>query len=540
LGHFCRIIVVISLLPALLVGPAYPCTTLLLPQSPGQVVATNMDWATGQGLIFVNKRDVRKQSVFIPAPQTPLAWTSKYMSVTFSQSGREFPWEGMNEKGLSVNVLQLPATQLARPDSVPAVNGLQWVQYILDTSATTSEAIANAQSVRVGGSFANTQHYFVCDAGGSCATVEYIFQKLVVHQGASLIYPALANSGYQKSANNLQQLLTTDTPSQILALPKLDSLTRFAKAAALSMEYTPGQDEISYAFSALSALKEGDTQWSIVFSLAQQSIQYKTAFAPAVKLIDLTQFDPKCSSPVMFLHVNSPLSGNVSSSFLPYASVDNDKLVSSNTQWSPYVLSTVQGYPDTTQCMETSTTLGSSPNPASVGQAVALTANVSGGGSAFPTGTVVFQNGAVSLGSAALDPSGTALLTTAALPVGTDSLTAVYSGDSVNGGSSSAALNEVINPQAAQITLTSSQNPAPVNTTVTFTAVVTPQYAGTPTGSVTFSIGGTAVATVPLSNGHASYSRTLTVTGPRVVTASYSGDASNQPSNSLPLNQVAQ
>jgi hypothetical protein len=420
---------------------------------------------------------------------------------------------------------------------------LQWAQYILDTSATTAEAIANAQSVRIGGTFANAQHYFVCDGGGNCATFEYIFQKLVIHQGASLPYPALANSGYQKSVANLQQLLTTDTASQVLALPGLDSLSRFAKAGVLSSEYTPAQDEISYAFSALSALKQSDTQWSIVFSLAQQSIQYKTVFAPAIKLIDLTQFDPKCSSPVMFSHVNSQLSGNISTSFLPYTSADNDKLAITNTQWSAYVLATVEGYPDTTQCMETSTTLGSSPNPASVGQPVVLIANVTGSGSALPTGSVMFQNGVVSLGSAQLDSSGAAHLTTAALPVGTDSLTAVYTGDSVNGGSTSPALNEVVSPLSPQgtlITLTSSLNPAPVNTSVTFTAIVTPQNTGTPTGTVTFSIGGTSVATVPLSNGRAVYSRTLTVTGTRVVTASYSGDTNNRPSNSQPLNQVTQ
>lgn len=113
----------------------------MLPQSPNHVLAANMDWATPQGLILISKRDVQKTSALIPVPQVPLTWTSTYMSLTFTETGREFPWEGINEKGLVVNLLQLPKTELPQPNSLPAINGLQWVQYILDTSWGSSESV---------------------------------------------------------------------------------------------------------------------------------------------------------------------------------------------------------------------------------------------------------------------------------------------------------------------------------------------------------------------------------------------------------------
>ncbi len=280
-------------------GSIYPCTVFLLPESPDRVMALNMDWPSGTGLIYINKRNVHKQSAFVGTPQVALQWISKYMSITFTQTGLEFPWEGMNEKGVSALLLE-SSTAILPPttDPRPAINGIQWVQYILDTSATTAEAVANAQATRVTGSFGALQHYFVCDASGSCASFDYINGSLVIKQGTTLPYAALTNNPYSQSRQNLTSLLASYTPSQILALPATDSLTRFAKAALLSSEYLPQEEEISYAFGALNVVAEPDTQWKIAFSLANLSVQYTTRTATYVKYIDLQQFDPGCTSGV--------------------------------------------------------------------------------------------------------------------------------------------------------------------------------------------------------------------------------------------------
>jgi subtilase family serine protease len=75
-------------------------------------------------------------------------------------------------------------------------------------------------------------------------------------------------------------------------------------------------------------------------------------------------------------------------------------------------------------------TLSSSVTNSFGGQPVTLTAMV---GSNLPlhvaTGTVTFLNGTTVIGSAKVDKTGTATLTTRKLPVGTNSLTASYSGD---------------------------------------------------------------------------------------------------------------
>src|SRR3974390_478508 len=141
---------------------SFPCTALYIPQSPHQVFATNIDWNFGGGIIYINKRDVQKTSAYVTPPQTPLQWTSKYMSITIDQTGLEFPWEGMNEQGVAITLAQLPSTRLAAINSQPEVNGSQFIQYLLDTSASTVDAIANSQSVQVTGPFAAEEHYIVC------------------------------------------------------------------------------------------------------------------------------------------------------------------------------------------------------------------------------------------------------------------------------------------------------------------------------------------------------------------------------------------
>jgi hypothetical protein len=105
----------------------------------------------------------------------------------------------------------------------------------------------------------------------------------------------------------------------------------------------------------------------------------------------------------------------------------------------------------------TITTLVSSLNPSQVGQAVKFTATVMGqaGGDVTPTGTVIFSNGSTELGSSPVT-SGSAAITTSALPQGTDSITAVYSGDTHFASSESSPLSQVVNPGTAAVVAGSS------------------------------------------------------------------------------------
>ncbi|MDO7875684.1 Ig-like domain repeat protein [Hymenobacter sp. ASUV-10] len=113
----------------------------------------------------------------------------------------------------------------------------------------------------------------------------------------------------------------------------------------------------------------------------------------------------------------------------------------------------------------TATTLSSSLNPSTDGQAVSFTATVAAG-SGTPTGTVTFKDGSTTLGTGTLNGSGVASFSTSSLSVGSHSLTAVYGGATGLASSTSAALTQVVNAPPVPAISSLSPSSGPVGTSV--------------------------------------------------------------------------
>ena len=184
--------------------------------------------------------------------------------------------------------------------------------------------------------------------------------------------------------------------------------------------------------------------------------------------------------------------------------------------------------PSLTQVVQSSssTAVTASPNPSVVGSSVTLVATVS---PASATGTVQFLDGGNALGSATLS-SGAASFSTASLATGSHSITAIYSGDANDAGSTSAVYGLTVNPKTTTTAITASPNPSVVGSAVAFTATVSPASA---TGTVQFLDGGTVLGTATLSGGTASFSTSGLGTGSHSITAIYSGDANDAGSTSV-------
>ncbi len=169
------------------------------------------------------------------------------------------------------------------------------------------------------------------------------------------------------------------------------------------------------------------------------------------------------------------------------------------------------------------------------GESVALTATVSGpsGSTVTPSGTVQFYNGTTLLSTDTLS-GGTFTLDTTALPAATNSITAVYSGDTNYGSSTSMVASVTVTQASTTTTLTPSTTSPVFGQDVTLTATVVPVSpgAGTPTGTVEFLNGTTVLGTEPLSLGTASFNTTSLPTGGNSITAKYSGDTNFDTSTS--------
>ncbi|NBM21268.1 Ig-like domain-containing protein, partial [Streptomyces sp. GC420] len=182
----------------------------------------------------------------------------------------------------------------------------------------------------------------------------------------------------------------------------------------------------------------------------------------------------------------------------------------------------------------TTTTVTSSPDPTPYGEPVLFTAVVApvAPGASTPTGTVTFAISGGPTLVASVDASGTASVSTSALPAGDYSVTATYSGDA-NFTASTGTDTHTVTRAATQTVLTSNPDPSVYGQEVLFTAVVTPISlgVGTPTGTVTFTDSSGATITVPLdANGVATVPNSALTAGSYSGTAIYNGDANFAPS----------
>jgi uncharacterized repeat protein (TIGR01451 family) len=149
-----------------------------------------------------------------------------------------------------------------------------------------------------------------------------------------------------------------------------------------------------------------------------------------------------------------------------------------------------------------------------------------------PTGTVLFTDDGVPIGSAPI-VDGRATLSISTLAVGTHPfLTAHYSSDSANYAPSTGITTHVVDKGDSTTTLTSSANPSVFGETVTFTATVAgPPGLPTPTGTVQFSDGATPLGPpVVLVDGVARLEVSDLAVGIHTIGADYSGDESYNPS----------
>ncbi len=294
----------------MLANGVFACTTFCLKNKGEVLFGKNYDWMIGDGIVFVNRRGVSKWST-LESEKHVARWTSKYGSVTFNQYGWESPSGGMNEAGLVIELMWLDDTKYPKPDARPAIDVLEWIQFNLDTAATTAEVIANAETVRIASRI--NLHYLVNDQKGNAATIEFLDGKLVAHTGEKLAVPTLANDTYERS-------LTYSRSASIDHAKGEGSLDRFTRASIKTKEFS-GQsksekDAVDYAFGILADVaQKNSTQWSIVYDQKRGRIYFRTRRSPAVKYVDSTAFDYSCAAPVRMFDINSDAEGNVSHRF---------------------------------------------------------------------------------------------------------------------------------------------------------------------------------------------------------------------------------
>lgn len=179
----------------------------------------------------------------------------------------------------------------------------------------------------------------------------------------------------------------------------------------------------------------------------------------------------------------------------------------------------------------TATTLAAAPNPSTYGETVTLTATIA---PLAATGTVTFKDGVTTIGTSAIT-SGVATITTSLLEVGSQNLTAVYSGDATHLTNTSTVFIQVVQQISTVTALVSDTNPSTYGATVTLTANVTP---GAASGTVTFKDGAATIGSEAVVGGIATMTISSLTAGSHSLTAEYSGAVNYMSSVSAPVTQT--
>lgn len=178
--------------------PVAACSRVLFTGKDGTVITgRSMDWGSDMfSDMWVLPRGMQRDGM---GGTNSIHWVSKYGSLIVAGYNIG-SCDGMNEKGLVVNLLALVESDYGTPPTGKKVISIStWVQYFLDNFATVAEAVADiekeefqVQTIVLPTGLAANMHISISDASGDSAIFEYVKGKLVIHHGKK--YRVMTNS----------------------------------------------------------------------------------------------------------------------------------------------------------------------------------------------------------------------------------------------------------------------------------------------------------------------------------------------------------
>ena len=315
----------------------YACTRVVY-QGPDGVVLTarSMDWKDDpESNMWIFPRGMERDGA---VGESPMRWRSKYGSVVTS-AYNICTTDGMNERGLSVNLLWLAESEYPHWDGRSKAMSISvWPQYLLDNCATVDEAVAVMQSgefvvvsdMMPDGSRFATLHLSVSDATGDNAIFEYIDGKLRVHHGReytvmtnSPVYDSqLALNAYWQQIGGLTFLPGTNRAADrfvrasfyVNALPRTSDV-RHAVAGIFSVIRNTS---VPLGISIPSEPNIASTRWRTVADQKNRIYFYESTLMPNIFWVEFKDVDFSEEASVRTLALNDGVtySGNVAEQFV--------------------------------------------------------------------------------------------------------------------------------------------------------------------------------------------------------------------------------
>jgi len=334
--HLCKCLLLVLPMAAMFPDRAKACTRVVYIGDGDKNVITGrtLDWKEEiPSNLYVLPRGIERAGY---DSDNTVSWTSKYGSVV--NVGYDLGVsEGMNEKGLVVNLLYLPGTSYTYTDGTPdnrlIMSASLWGQYVLDNFATTSEAVAQLSKDEIqinapampGGS-ATTVHMAISDVTGNSAIIEYLDGKLSIHEGKQ--YQVLTNAPPYE-----QQLAVDEYWKQVGGMNMLPGTNRsYDRFVRASFYINTVPKDASHAMAVAGVFgvifncsvpvgislpdnpEISSTRWRSVADQSKLIYYYGTTLNPSIMWVNLNEFKLTPGAPIMKLDIinqTKPYIGNV-------------------------------------------------------------------------------------------------------------------------------------------------------------------------------------------------------------------------------------
>ena len=279
--------------------------------SENKILAKNFDWSSGQGYLIKNIRGQQKFAYGFRGGNVA-KWISKFGSITFNQIGKEFPYGGMNEKGLVIEQLWLSNSEY-QENKNDIISELEWIQYQLDNYSSVDEIIKNIHSLTIKPNA--TVHFILADKDGVSAVIDFVDGKSKIDRQQNK-FQIITNETSENSKKYFESHKNIDANSR----------NAFDRYCILKNNLNIDNLDISNSFVKLDLVKENQenykTYWSIVYDINNLKFYYKSFDNQKIKEISLSDFDFDKNSKKEFSLLNSN-----EANFQNYTKEDNKQLL---------------------------------------------------------------------------------------------------------------------------------------------------------------------------------------------------------------------
>lgn len=158
------------------------------------------------------------------------------------------PFDGMNEQGVVVGMAAVPFEKMPHDPRRETLDSLMVIREILDHAGNINDAVAILESINIDWSSGPPLHYLIADASGAAILVEF-------YQGEMVTIPS--DMPWHHATNFLRAAAGESAEGECWRYDKIHE-TLAARAGEISSKE---------AMDLLSAVAQGNTQWSIVYEM---------------------------------------------------------------------------------------------------------------------------------------------------------------------------------------------------------------------------------------------------------------------------------